>query len=136
MNNYLIKNYDLLNNDSIFDLFTTFKGNDFNMLRSDIKESEENYIIDVELAGFKKEDISLSFENKNLIVKATYKVLNDEKVKYLHLERKSGTYSRSYYIGDIKHDKIKASFENGLLTIIIPKESYMEIEKSKSIEIN
>ena len=84
----------------------------------------------------KKEDISLSFENKNLIVKATYKVLNDEKVKYLHLERKSGTYSRSYYIGDIKHDKIKASFENGLLTIIIPKESYMEVEKSKSIEIN
>ena len=41
-----------------------------------------------------------------------------------------------YKLSDIKHDKIKASFENGLLTIIIPKESYMEIEKSKSIEIN
>lgn len=136
MNNYLNKNYDLLNNDPFFGLLSSFKGYEINSLRSDIKETEEDYIIDVELAGFKKEDISLSFENKNLIVKASYKSLKDEKTKYLHIERTEGIYSRKFYLGDIKHDNIKANFENGLLTIIIPKDSYKEIEKTKSIAIN
>lgn len=129
MTNYLLENLDLLNNS-----FYKFKTNNINLLKSDIKENDENYILEIEVPGFNKSDITISFEDKNLIVKASYK--KDENVKYLLSERIPGTYSRSFYVGDVKAEHIKASFENGLLTITIDKSSYKEQEKTKFIEIN
>ena len=130
MTNYLLRNFDLLNEDPFYGVFNS---KNTNVLRSDIKETDDNYIIDIEVPGISKNDISISFEDKNLTVKVSNK--KQENVKYLHSERLTGTFSKSFYIGNVKQESIKASFDNGLLTISIDKNSVKE-ESTKFIEIN
>lgn len=93
------------------------------LMKTDIRENENSYIIDVDLPGFDKENIKIDVTDGYLNINAS--VNNEEKEEkdnYLRKERFSGECSRSFYIGeDVKTEDIKANFRNGILTLDVPK---------------
>ena len=110
------------------------------LMKTDIKEKKDKYIIDVDLPGYEKENIDIEIENGYLKVtaKATKDVdESDEDEKYIHKERFYGECSRSFYVGnDGKEEDIKASFKNGILTLCVPKEEQKKLEERKKIQID
>lgn len=132
------KNFDLI--DEFFkDPF--FSENESKMMRTDIKENENNYELIIDLPSFSKEDIKMHIEDGYLIINAKTKEENEEKNeagKFVRRERYYGECSRSFYVGeDVSEEDIKASFRNGILNIEIPKlEEAIEEEEPKYIEIS
>jgi len=129
-----------------FDLFGDmfddpfFNNNDSRMMKTDIKESDDCFEIEVDLPGFNKEDIKMSIDDGYLTINAKETKNNDEKDKhgkYVRRERYYGECSRSFYVGEnIKEEDIKAKYKNGTLKIEIPKvEPKKEIPDKKYIEI-
>lgn len=102
-------------------------------MRCDIYEKDGDYHMEIDIPGFKKEDISIDCDNGYLTVSAekTFEE-NDETKKYIRRERSYGKYQRSFYVGDIDSSKIKAEFKHGILKITVPKTS---AETKKHIEI-
>ena len=95
-----------------------------NMMKTDVRETDTTYEVDVDLPGFKKEEIKVECNKGNLIVSAEKKHEEEEKdksKKYLRRERVYGKYSRSFYLGDVDEDNIEASYNNGTLHIAVPK---------------
>ncbi len=109
------------------------------VMKTDVHELDNGYELDVDLPGFKKEDISISLENGYMAISATKAVNNDEKDekgKLIRKERYSGSMQRSFYIGeDIQEDDIKAKFEDGVLKISVPKEDESKVPEKKTIAI-
>lgn len=108
-------------------------------MKTDVKEKDGNYILEIDVPGYSKDDIKIELENGYLTVTAE-KVENkdeeDKKSHYIHKERFYGKCSRSYYAGeDVKEEDIKAAFKNGILTIEFPKEKEEKIEGKKYIQI-
>ena len=95
------------------------------VMKTDIKELDKAYQLDVELPGVKKENVTVELNDGALEIKVVSEVNNDEKDekgKYLRRERFYGSCSRSFYVGeDVKEEDIKAKFDNGVLTITVPK---------------
>ena len=128
-----------------FDLFDEFFNDDFferkerNLMKTDIKEHKDKYTVEIDLPGFKKEDIELSLNNGYLNIHAKVEKKDDkeDEGKFLHRERFYGECSRSFYIGDeVKEDDIQAEFKNGILQIDVPKkEETKKIPERKQIEI-
>ena len=110
-----------------------------NVMKTDVKESDDAYTVDIELPGFKKEDVSVRFENGTLTVTATKADNNDqkdEKGAYVRRERYSGSCSRSFYVGEgVEEKDIHAKFEDGTLRLAIPKKDPKAIESKKCIAI-
>lgn len=95
-----------------------------NLMKTDVKEVENGYEVDIDLPGFKKENIQLSYENGYLTVCASKGLDKDEKGKdgqYIRQERYCGQMSRSYYIGDVNKNDIHAKYDGGVLQLSIPK---------------
>lgn len=130
MSLFLRKNgFDLLEKD--FDTLFSFK-NVNGMLKTNVEEKENEYEFTVEVPGIEKKDINITLENGYLSIVAT-KNYSEEK-NYIRKEIREGKYSRAFYIGnDCDEENVKASFENGLLFINIPKK--VEKETKKIIEI-
>jgi HSP20 family molecular chaperone IbpA len=109
------------------------------LMKTDIRENEGNYELDIDLPGFKKDDISLTLDNGYLIVGAAKTVNEDEKDakgKMLRQERYSGAMQRSFYVGDaLNENDVKAKFEDGVLSLTFPKEKEPEIPEKKTIMI-
>lgn len=106
--------------------------------RTDIRETENEYVLEADLPGFAREDIDLSIENGYLTISAEHKTNNeekDEKGNYIRRERSYGSYSRRFDISGIDEETISASFKNGVLEVTLPKEAEKE-NKAKKIEIN
>ena len=128
-----------------FDLFDNFFNDDFfpkkgtSLMKTDIIEKKDKYILKMDLPGFSKEDINLSLKNGYLEVSAKVEKeeKNDEEEKYLHRERFYGECQRSFYIGDdVNKENIDAEFKDGILFIEVPKkEEYENPNESRSIEI-
>ncbi len=99
------------------------KSNTTGLMQTDIKESDTEYEIIMNLPGFKKENVKGELKDGYLVVTATNaEDETDKNVKYLCRERYSGGCSRSFYVGEeITQQDIKARFENGVLTFIVPK---------------
>ena len=95
------------------------------VMKTDIKELDNAYQLDVELPGVKKENVTVELKDGALEIKVVSEVNNDEKDnngKYLRRERFYGSCSRSFYVGEeVKQEDIKAKFDNGVLTITVPK---------------
>ena len=109
-------------------------------MNTDIKETEDNYQIEMELPGFTKEDVKADLKDGTLTIEASHSENKDEKDqegKYLRKERYSGSMSRSFYVGEqITEEDIKAKFADGILTILVPKkEKQQEVEQKKYIAI-
>ena len=110
-----------------------------NMMKTDIRETDNSYELDIDLPGFKKEDIDVSLENGYLTISTSKGIDKDEKDndgKYIRRERYSGSMSRSFYIGEgITHEDIKAKYEDGILKLSMPKDLDKQIENKKTIYI-
>ena len=123
------------------DLFNTpfFTRSEQNMMKTDIKEHDGGYELTVDLPGVKKDDIKAELNDGYLTITAesdTSKDEKDEKGKYICRERYSGSYSRSFYVGDaVTEEDIKAKFENGTLTMDIPKKEALPEKQNKYIAI-
>lgn len=113
--------------------------NTSNLMRTDIKENEEGFELEVELPGYKKDDVKVHLKDGYLTVSASKQENNDVKDdngKYLRRERYSGSMSRSFFVGEeTQESDIKAKFENGILTLAFPKEQPKKIEEPKYIAI-
>ncbi|MBP3897812.1 MAG: Hsp20/alpha crystallin family protein [Mogibacterium sp.] len=109
------------------------------LMKTDVRENEGNYELDIDLPGFKKDEISLTLDNGYLIVGAAKTVNEDEKDskgKMLRQERYSGAMQRSFYVGDgIDENDVKAKFEDGVLSLSFPKVKEPEIPEKKTIMI-
>ena len=126
-------NLDLLNNDLFF---SNFFNTDKSYLSADIIETDKDFEIIIDVPGFSKQNIKISLENKQLTVSAIKEENKDDNRKYLRKERLVGSFTRKFYVGDVKQEDIKASIEDGILTIKFSKESYKKVEENKFIEIN
>lgn len=116
--------------DDFFDDFpTTTRG----LMTTDIKERSDSYIFEVDLPGFNKDDIKIFIKNNYLTIEA--KKEKDEETKnekYIRRERQLGSYRRSYYVGNVKMEDLNAKYDNGILSIEVPKEVK---EETKYLEI-
>ena len=120
----------------IFD--SRFFSNDVSTMKTDIREEGDKYLLDIDLPGFNKEDIKLSIEDGYLTIEAKHDETNEEKDNkgnYIRRERRYGSCSRSFYVGDLRQEEVVANYKNGILNIIIPKESEKKIETKKYIAI-
>ncbi len=129
-------------NNNVFDdlwnnVFTGFSNN--SLMRTDVHEKDGNYIMDIDLPGYKKEDVKISLYNGNLTISAQRNETNEEKDakgNLIRQERYSGSASRSFYVGDsIRESDIQASFNDGILTITVPTEEHKEETEKKYIDI-
>jgi len=105
--------------------------------KTDVRETDNAYILDAELPGFSKEDIHAEIKNGYLTIKAERKSSSeekDEKNNYIRRERSYGSYSRSFDLEGIDTDGIKASYKDGILSLTLPK-SAPQIDEGKKLEI-
>ena len=110
-----------------------------NMMKTDIRETDEGYEVIMDLPGFKKDEIEVQLENGYLTVSAAKGLDKDEadkKGKYICRERYAGEMSRSFYVGeDILDTDIHARFENGILKLDVPKKGAKAVETKKHVAI-
>ena len=109
------------------------------VMKTDIREHDTGYELDVDLPGFKKDEISVELENGYLSISAAKGLDKDEqdkRGKYIRRERYAGAMQRSFYVGDhITQEDIKARFEDGILRLSIPKKDAKAVETKKTITI-
>lgn len=108
-------------------------------MRTDVKETENSYELDIELPGYKKEDVKAHLKDGYLTINASVSTDNDEKDKngkYIRRERYVGSVSRSFYVGEnISEQDVAAKFENGVLKLTVPKSVPKRAEEEKYIAI-
>ena len=118
---------------------TAHNGNVQNVMKTDVKETEQGYEIDIDLPGFKKEDVKAQLKNGYLTIQASQNVNNDQnndEGKYIRRERFSGSVSLSFYVGEkVKEEDIHAKFEDGILKLTLPKEDAHKVEQNNYIAI-
>ena len=109
------------------------------LMKTDVRETEKTYELDIDLPGFKKDEIQIELKDGYLTVSAKKGLDKDEedkKGKYIRKERYTGALSRTFYLGEeIREEEIKAKFENGILSVSIPKEEEKKVEGPKHISI-
>ena len=102
--------------------FGESRGNALSAFRTDVVDTGDAYKLDAELPGFKKEDIKIDVENDVLTISAERKLNNDEsKPNFVKRERFYGSYSRSFDVSGIEVDQIEAAYNDGVLTLTMPK---------------
>ena len=125
----IVKRNDFFDFDDLFDfpvLRTT------SLLRTDVLEEDDKYVLDIEVPGFNKENIGISFEEGYLNIEAKQEAAEESNDKYLRRERTTENVSRKYYFGDVDYEAIKASFKDGILNVEVPKKK--PLVKTISIE--
>ena len=122
--------------DSIFDNFMDDTSS-FDIMKCDIYEKDEKYHIEIDIPGFRKDEISVNCEDGYLTILAEKNIENDEtsnEKNYIKRERFYGKTTRKFYVGDVNSDNIKAEFKDGILKLVVPKEE--RLPNKKIIEIN
>lgn len=110
-----------------------------NMMKTDVKETDEGYDVDIDLPGFKKDEIQLELNNGYLTIstqKALEKDDKNKKGRMLRQERYAGVMQRSFYVGEhITEEDVKASYESGVLHLVLPKKDAPKLPEKKTIQI-
>ena len=107
-------------------------------MKTDVRETESGYEVDIDLPGFKKDEINVELNNGYLSISVAKGLDKEEKKegKYIRKERYAGSMSRSFYVGDaIKQEDVKAKYEDGILRLSVPKKAAEQIESSNRISI-
>lgn len=125
---------------SVFDdQSKAFGRNAGRMMKTDVRETDKSFELDIDLPGFDKKDISATLKDGYLTVSAQKSQKNDEKDKkgrYVRRERWTGAMSRSFYVGDrVRESDIQAKYENGMLQISVPKTDALPAPEQKQITI-
>ncbi|MBN2958078.1 MAG: Hsp20/alpha crystallin family protein [Streptococcus gordonii] len=124
---------------NFFEYFSRNLFNDFkpNLIKTDIHETDNEYIVEAELPGIPKEDIQVTYEDGVLTISGQHqieKVTEDKKGSLLRSERSLTNVRRQYLLEKVKEDEIKASYSDGILKLILPKDSNKETKKSIPID--
>ena len=147
--------YPRIFNDNLFDDFMNFDFPRFpsmgnaerklygkqsaEIMKTDVRDHDDHYEVDIDLPGFKKEEIKLELENGSLTVSAARNVSEEEKSeegKIIRQERYMGAMQRSFYVGEyITEEDVKAKFEDGVLKLNVPKKEAPKLPEKKSIAI-
>ena len=110
-----------------------------NVMKTDVKETDTGYEVDIDLPGFKKDEINAQLDNGYLTISAAKGLDKDEKDKkgkYIRKERYAGAMSRSFYVGEgVTQEDIKAKYEEGILRLSVPKKEAKAVENKKYIAI-
>ncbi len=118
--------------DDFFSVMSHMQGN----FKVDLKETDENYLVEADLPGIKKEAIDIDFHDNYLVISAKRdESMEDKKENYVRRERHYGEFKRSFYIDNVDEDKIQASFNDGVLKVILPKLTKGN-DKKRKIDIN
>lgn len=110
-----------------------------NIMKTDIRESENDYEISIDLPGYRKEDVQAELKDGYLVINAKNesKTENTGKQGYIRRERYYGACSRSFYVGEaVRQEDISARFENGVLIMNVPKHVEKPVEEKKYISID
>ncbi len=117
-----------------------FTGSENKIMKTDVKEKKDKYMIDIDLPGYEKENIKIDVEDGYLTVHASMNSSKEEKNegKFVRKERYVGECSRSFYVGEqIESEDVKASFKNGTLMIEVPKkEEVKKLPEKKYVQID
>ena len=111
------------------------------MMKTDVRETDDSYEVDIDLPGFKKDEVKIQLADGYLTIEAAKGLDKDEKDKksgkYIRRERYAGSMSRSFYVGeDVKQEEIHAKYDNGILKLSVPKkEAKKAVDSSKYIAI-
>lgn len=123
------------NNFFLEDVFSDFLSRDTNNFKCDIYEKEGKYFIEMDTPGFTKEDVKIECDRGYLTVSVSKNSeMNEEEKNYIRRERSTKEISRSFYVGDVDVDFIKANFKNGSLIIEVPKEEKIDTRRIIQIE--
>lgn len=110
-----------------------------NLMKTDVRETENSYELDIDLPGFKKDEVNVELKDGYLTISAAKgldKDQEDKKGKYIRQERYAGSCSRSFYIGeDVPVEDISAKYEDGILRLSVPKADQKELPKTSTIAI-
>ena len=110
-----------------------------NLMKTDVRETEETYELDIDLPGFKKDEVSVDLKDGYLTISAAKGVDKDEsdkKGKYIRQERYAGSMSRSFYVGEgVLPEDVKGKFESGILQISLPKAEQRKLPATTTIAI-
>ena len=114
--------------------------NEKNLMKTDVRETDSSYELDIDLPGFKKDEVTAKLENGYLTISASKGLNKDEKDKesgkYIRRERYAGAVSRSFYVGEhIQQEDIHAKFEDGILKLTVPKKDAKQVDEQKYISI-
>ena len=114
--------------------------NEKNLMKTDVRETDSSYELDIDLPGFKKDEVTAKLENGYLTISASKGLNKDEKDKesgkYIRRERYAGAVSRSFYVGEhIRQEDIHAKFEDGILKLTVPKKDAKQVDEQKYISI-
>ena len=129
--------FDLFDNFFFDDEDEFFSKKGKNLMRTDVKEKSDKYLLDIDLPGFDKENINLSLKDGYLNITAeTNKEEKNNDEKVIRRERFYGKTSRSFYVGNnISEEDIHAEFKNGILKVEVPKKEIKNNDTIKKIEI-
>ena len=109
-----------------------------NLMKTDVRETENTYEVDIDLPGFQKDEIKADLKDGYLTVSAAKGLDKDQKDrhgKYIRQERYAGACSRSFYVGDVEPSDVSAKYESGILQITLPKHVKKELPSSTTIAI-
>lgn len=112
-----------------------------NLMKTDVQETENGYVLEMNLPGFSKDEVKASLKDGYLTIRAEKGLDKEEKdektAKYIRRERYTGSCERSFYVGDVNDADIKGEFKHGILKLTIPKEQpKKEIDTTKYIELD
>lgn len=143
---YNRKNNGLTARDGFFDfrnVFDDFFNDSFlpgfftaaHPIKADIRETEKEYVIDAEIPGVKKEDIKLELRDDTLVIAVERnEQVDEERDNYIRKERRYGSYSRCFYVENVRNEDVAAKYNDGILTVTLPKSAESR-EKKHRIEI-
>lgn len=109
-----------------------------NMMKTDVRETGDSYELDIDLPGFTKDEVNVKLNDGYLTISASKGLDKDDKDKkgnYIRRERYAGAMQRSFYVGDVKGDDVHAKFENGILSLTVPKADVKKLESHNTIAI-
>lgn len=107
-----------------------------NLMKTDIREKDSGYELDIDLPGFKKDDLNIDLSNGYLTIQVSKGLDKDEQDKdgrYIRRERYAGSMSRSFYVGDVKPEEVSAKFEDGILRLDLPKAGQRRLPENNRI---
>ena len=118
---------------------TLYGKNAGRIMKTDVHETEDSYELDVDLPGFKKEEINVELHDGYLTISATNSLDKDETDqkarRVIRQERYSGTSQRTFYVGDVKPDEVKCKYESGVLSVEVPKRDAKRVNSPHTIMI-
>ena len=109
-----------------------------NLMKTDVRETEDSYELDIDLPGFKKDEVTVDLKDGCLTISAAKgldKEEQDKKGRYIRQERYAGACSRSFYVGDVEPKDVSAKFEDGILRLSIPKAEQKALPEKTYIAI-